>query len=57
VVQTHPSVTKLQVGDRVAGLVWGGELSFIYEPPSGLADAITGEVKGLGAYSYALAVQ
>ncbi|EXA31450.1 hypothetical protein BFJ63_vAg18387 [Fusarium oxysporum f. sp. narcissi] len=26
VTRTHPSVTKLEVGDRVAALVWGGEI-------------------------------
>ncbi|KAF4422199.1 hypothetical protein F53441_14303 [Fusarium austroafricanum] len=26
IVETHPSVTKLQVGDNVAGFVWGGEI-------------------------------
>ncbi|OAK94577.1 GroES-like protein [Phaeosphaeriaceae sp. SRC1lsM3a] len=26
VIQTHPSVTQLNIGDRVAALVWGGEV-------------------------------
>ncbi|KAM0310408.1 hypothetical protein ACHAPQ_012497, partial [Fusarium lateritium] len=26
VVGAHPSVTKLQTGDSVAGFVWGGEI-------------------------------
>ncbi|KAH7196358.1 chaperonin 10-like protein [Fusarium flagelliforme] len=26
VVEAHPSVTKLQTGDRLAGFVWGGEI-------------------------------
>ncbi|KAJ4211477.1 hypothetical protein NW759_012389 [Fusarium solani] len=26
VVETHPSVTKVQTGDQIAGFVWGGEI-------------------------------
>ncbi|KAK7452588.1 hypothetical protein CaCOL14_004503 [Colletotrichum acutatum] len=61
VTQAHTNVSRLQVGDRIAALVWGGEsfrdspaLCPVYKSLTGvltLSLHFTGEIMGVGAYS------
>lgn len=52
VTQTHPSVSKLEVGDKIAALVWGGKLAPMVTYNGILLIMSTiGEIKALGAYS------